>query len=125
MAQATSGAPSAGFSAPATLSHLPRGVLACIASQLDSPKDRLGLEASCHTLLDASRGELSSTFWGGPKLLITLDSDEEAAQVAALLAARRPGVAALVLETVEIPYRAPVLPSPPRELVVALSQVCC
>ncbi len=123
MSQATLGSPSARTaSAPPTLLHLPRAVLAFIASKLHLPRDRLRLEASCRTLLDASCGQLSRIYWGGPRLVFSFYSDDDVEDAAALLAARRPTVSGLNLETSsEIPYDAPLLPSPSRELLLPLS----
>lgn len=80
-----------------TLPSLPGDVLASIASHLEEAEDRLALEASCRTLLSASRSEHSAVYWGGPSLVIRMFDQQHVAKAAALLAARRPSAAALRL----------------------------
>lgn len=103
---------------PSTFCPFPGDVLALIASNLEQLTDRLRLEASCRTLLAASRGEHGGVYWGGARLLIGLGTEEAGELVGPFLAARRPAVAALTLEAIhdELPLDAPLLPSPPREL---------
>ena len=107
-------------------------MLALVASNLGSAEDRLQLEATCRTLLAASRGEHGGTWWGGRRLSLSLlrvrlghlpfERWQEAEQayaesVSAWLAARRPQPALLEVDGLEseVQLPAPTLPFPPRE----------
>lgn len=47
-------------------------MLALLASKLERAANRLALEATCRTLLAASRGEHGGMWWGGSRLQLSM-----------------------------------------------------